>query len=145
MAIDSIVNAYQATMPVQSNKTVDKAKDAASPNGASKAADIPAAKPQTVHSEGKTVSREENEEAMDALLKQEDIAQEKLKKSIDSINKQLNNTECRFGFHEQTNRVMIKIVDKETDKVLKEFPPEKTLEMIAKVWELAGILMDEKM
>ena len=38
----------------------------------------------------------------------------------------------------------IKIVDKQTKEVLKEFPPEKTLDMIAKVWELAGILVDEK-
>jgi len=28
--------------------------------------------------------------------------------------------------------------------VLKEFPPEKTLDMIAKVWEMAGILVDER-
>jgi hypothetical protein len=36
------------------------------------------------------------------------------------------------------------IIDKDTKKVIKELPPEKTLDMIAKVWELAGILVDEK-
>lgn len=50
-----------------------------------------------------------------------------------------------FGIHEKTNRVIIKIVDKNTDKVIKEFPPEETLDMIAKVWEIAGILVDEKL
>ena len=35
-------------------------------------------------------------------------------------------------------------VDKDTKKVVKEFPPEKTLDMIAKVWEMAGLLVDEK-
>ena len=49
-----------------------------------------------------------------------------------------------FGVHESTNRVTIKIVDKKTKEVLKEYPPEKTLDMIAKVWELAGLLVDEK-
>ena len=49
-----------------------------------------------------------------------------------------------FGVHEATKRVTIKIVDKDTKKVVKEFPPEKTLDMIAKVWEMAGILVDEK-
>ena len=29
-------------------------------------------------------------------------------------------------------------------KTIKELPPEKTLDMIAKVWEMAGILVDEK-
>ena len=38
----------------------------------------------------------------------------------------------------------IKIIDKDTKKVLKEIPPEKTLDMIAKVWELAGLMVDEK-
>jgi flagellar protein FlaG len=40
--------------------------------------------------------------------------------------------------------VTIKIVDKESKKVIKELPPEKTLDMIARVWEMAGILVDEK-
>jgi flagellar protein FlaG len=39
---------------------------------------------------------------------------------------------------------MIKIVDRDSKKVIKELPPEKTLDMIAKVWELAGLLVDEK-
>ena len=29
-------------------------------------------------------------------------------------------------------------------EVIKEYPPEKTLDMIAKVWEMAGIMVDEK-
>ena len=56
----------------------------------------------------------------------------------------MNNSVAQFGIHDATNRVTIKIVDKETKKVLKEFPPEETLDMIAKVWELAGIMVDEK-
>ena len=39
---------------------------------------------------------------------------------------------------------MIKIIDKDTKKVVKEFPPEKTLDMLVKMWEMAGILVDEK-
>ena len=34
---------------------------------------------------------------------------------------------------------------KSPKEVLKEYPPEKTLDMIAKVWEVAGLLVDEKM
>ena len=54
-------------------------------------------------------------------------------------------SEAVFGIHDGTNRVMIKIVDKDTREVIKEFPPEETLDMIAKVWELAGIMIDERM
>ena len=68
---------------------------------------------------------------------------ETIKKAVNEIN-QRTNTEAIFGFHDATNRVTIKIVDKESKEVIKEYPPEETLDMIAKVWELAGILVDEK-
>lgn len=54
------------------------------------------------------------------------------------------NSEAVYGVHEGTNRVMIKIVDRETKKVIKEIPPEKSLDMLERAWEIAGILMDEK-
>ncbi len=69
---------------------------------------------------------------------------ETLKKKVSDLNRQLHTTECQYGIHEETQRVTLKIVDKETKEVLKELPPEKTLEMIAKVWEMAGLLVDEK-
>ena len=69
---------------------------------------------------------------------------EEIKKAVDQLNKKMNNSEAIFGIHEETNRVTIKIVDKNTKEVIKELPPEKTLDMIAKAWELAGLLVDEK-
>lgn len=69
---------------------------------------------------------------------------EQLRKAIEQLNKKMNNSEAVYGIHEATNRVTIKIVDKETKETIKEFPPEQTLDMIAKVWELAGIMVDEK-
>ncbi len=69
---------------------------------------------------------------------------EQLKKAVEEINKRANSSEAVFGVHEKTNRITIKIVDKESKEVIKEFPPEKTLDMIAKVWEMAGLMVDEK-
>ncbi len=72
-------------------------------------------------------------------------ASEEIKKAVDAINKKmLSRSEAIFGIHDKTNRVTIKIVDKDTKKVIKELPPEKTLDMLARVWEMAGILVDEK-
>lgn len=68
-----------------------------------------------------------------------------IKKAVDEINKKAHNSEAVFGIHDATNRVTIKIVDKDTKKVLKEYPPEKTLDMIVKVWEMAGLLVDKKL
>lgn len=71
---------------------------------------------------------------------------EKIRKSVEQLNKQIGHqhVEAQFGYHERTNRVTIKIVDKDTKEVIREVPPEKTLDMIAKAWELAGLLVDEK-
>ena len=68
-----------------------------------------------------------------------------VRQAISDINKKINpNTIAEYGYHEDTNRVTIKIVDKDSDKTIKEFPAEETLDMIAKVWELAGMFLDEK-
>lgn len=69
---------------------------------------------------------------------------EQIKQAIEKMNKQMYGSEAVFGIHEGTNRVTIKIVDKDTKAVIKELPAEKTLDMIQRVWEMAGILVDEK-
>ena len=81
----------------------------------------------------------------DSQAKQTISENSQIRKAVDEINKKAHNSEAVFGIHEATNRVTIKIVDKDTKKVLKEYPPEKTLDMIAKVWETAGLLVDQKL
>ena len=94
-----------------------------------------------------TVAKVDNEEGQDAganSQEQQQAADEKIKKAVEQLNKSTPHSEAIFGIHEDTNRVTIKIVDKTSKEVIKEFPPEETLDMIAKVWEAAGILVDEK-
>ena len=76
--------------------------------------------------------------------KDQQPSHEQIRKAVEKLNRNMQNTEAVFGIHEDTNRVTIKILDKNTKEVIKELPPEKTLDMIAKVWELAGILIDER-
>lgn len=64
--------------------------------------------------------------------------------AVKKLNSSTDSMEAVFGIHDDTNRVTIKMVDKASKEVLKEFPAEQTLDMIAKVWELAGIMVDEK-
>ena len=88
------------------------------------------------------VSKKDDGNANDG--RQNQTNNEQIRQAVDKLNKSMVNSEAIFGIHEKTNRVTIKIVDKESKKVIKELPPEKTLDMIAKVWEMAGILVDEK-
>lgn len=71
--------------------------------------------------------------------------QKMVQSAVEHINSNKNvKTRCEFKYHEATNRVSIKIIDKDTDEVIREIPPEKTLKMVEKMWELAGLLVDEK-
>lgn len=76
----------------------------------------------------------------------QEVSPEKVKSAIADINKKIRptHTQCEFRYHEETNRISITVKDSETKEVIKEIPPEKTLDMIAKTLELAGILVDEK-
>lgn len=65
--------------------------------------------------------------------------------AINEINNKIKQTHTRFEFsyHEVTKRVAIKVLDKETNKVIREIPPEESLEMLEKLWEIAGLFVDE--
>lgn len=76
--------------------------------------------------------------------KEQQPSAEQVRKAVEKLNKKMENSEAVFGIHEDTQRVTIKIVDRKTKEVIKELPPEKTLDMIARVWEMAGILVDER-
>ena len=93
-----------------------------------------------------SVTKAENESGQNAGANagEQQATNEKIKKAVEQLNKNMPNTEAVFGIHDETNRVTIKIVDKESKEVIREYPPEQTLDMIAKVWEMAGILVDEK-
>lgn len=56
----------------------------------------------------------------------------------------MTKTRCEYSYDEPTKRVSIKVFDENTDELIREVPPEKSLEMLQKMWELAGIIVDEK-
>jgi len=70
----------------------------------------------------------------------------RIKNAVDHANQTMRHakTKCEFSYHEETKRVSIKVIDEETEEVIREIPPEETLEMLSKMWELAGLMVDEK-
>ena len=90
---------------------------------------------------------EKSSDELQQELQQKLPSQEQIRKAVDDVNKKMitnQNSELQFGIHEGTHRVTIKVIDRQTKKVIKELPSEKTLDMIAKAWELAGIMVDER-
>lgn len=74
------------------------------------------------------------------------IDEELLEKSVDQANKSLeqHNRYIERKVHDVTKAVMYTLKDSNTEEVIAEFPPEKLQDMIAKMWELAGLVIDER-
>ena len=68
-----------------------------------------------------------------------DEAVEKLRNAGDLFNSRLD-----FRIDEATNRIVVKVIDTRTDKVIKEIPPEQLLQLAAKIQEMVGLLVDEE-
>jgi flagellar protein FlaG len=92
-------------------------------------------------------TNEEEAGTQTAAKAQQEARNKTLKAAVSNANSKLfkaTRTRCEFAYHDETKRVSIKVIDRDTDKVIREIPPEKTEELAEKMWELAGILVDEK-
>ena len=69
-----------------------------------------------------------------------------VQEAVDEINEALHymNERLEFSVHEATNRIMVRVLDRETEEVLREIPPEQILHLVAKLWELVGLLVDKR-
>lgn len=72
---------------------------------------------------------------------------ERVKEAIEKLNSDIRfkRTGCEFTYHEECNRVSIKLYDTNTKEVIREIPSEDTIRMLEKLNELAGLMIDEKM
>lgn len=90
----------------------------------------------------------ENKEVKHEVVEKKEIKvdRKELDSAVDKANRVLfkNNTHLKFEIHDKTNQVMVSIIEDESGEVLKEIPPKKMLDMVAKLWEIAGIFVDEK-
>ncbi|AKA44321.1 flagellar protein FlaG [Paenibacillus polymyxa] len=74
------------------------------------------------------------------------LGEEQLIKAIDRAVKALQgpSTTLEVSVHEKTHQIMVKVLNKESGELIREIPPEKTLDLVAKMMEIAGILVDQK-
>ncbi|MFC9711165.1 flagellar protein FlaG [Paenibacillus sp. NPDC056933] len=74
------------------------------------------------------------------------LGEEQLIRAIDRAVKALQGptTTLEMSVHEKTHQILVKVLNKETGELIREIPPEKTLDLVANMMEIAGILIDEK-
>ncbi|WNS42668.1 flagellar protein FlaG [Paenibacillus sp. MMS20-IR301] len=74
------------------------------------------------------------------------LGEEQVVKALDRALKALEgpSTTLEVSMHKETKTIMVKILNKETGELIREVPPEKTLDLVANMMQIAGIIVDER-
>lgn len=74
------------------------------------------------------------------------INKQELEKAIADVNDMIepHRTSLHYAYHEKLHTYYVQIVDSQTDKVIKEIPPKKFLDMYAMMAEQLGFITDDK-
>jgi len=70
---------------------------------------------------------------------------EALNKVVEKLNKtsELFNQRLTFKVHEETKRLIVKVIDDRTGEVVKEIPPKEMLELEESISEMIGMILDK--
>lgn len=79
-------------------------------------------------------------------LSEKENSEKEIKNAVSKINKFLEGegTHLQYEKHDVINQMIIKVIDDKTNEVIKEIPSRKILDMVAKMCEMAGVLVDKK-
>lgn len=90
-------------------------------------------------------TKDENVESI-KMLEEKKYTEDELIQDIESANEKFVAFDRRFEFsiHEKTKQIMVKVIDVTTDEIIREIPPEKILDLVAAIWEISGIIVDER-
>lgn len=88
--------------------------------------------PSTVKPKARDVMKTEPPISMDEIL-------EKLADISAAFNKRL-----AFSINEKLDQVVVKVIDTDTDKVIREIPPTELQHVHERIREVIGILFDER-
>lgn len=95
-----------------------------------------AKEPAKVETEKKVNTEDKNE------TRNIEVAVEKINKHLE-----ISNTRIKFKIHESetslNNKVSIKVIDEDSDKVIAEIPSEEAIELSERMEQIIGFLFDE--
>jgi len=63
---------------------------------------------------------------------------DRLEKTYLAFNRRLS-----FRMNDEIGQVVVKVIDAETEKVIKEIPPEEIQDVVARIQKAIGVLVDE--
>ena len=74
------------------------------------------------------------------------ISAEELTKAVEDIQSRLDSMGSRLNFavNKEPDAVVVKVTDRQSGELIKQFPSEQVLQLRKKLQELSGLLFDEK-
>ena len=80
------------------------------------------------------------------MTQKEKGKQEQVKPTTEALNNFLEfmGAEIRFKVHEKSQRLFVQLVSEKDQRVLRQYPPEEFLDMVARIREFVGIFLDKK-
>ena len=72
------------------------------------------------------------------------LTKSQLRVLVEESNKEIPENTLRLELHETSNRLMVKLIDKNTEEVIKEIPSEEFLDMVGRIKEFMGVFLDER-
>jgi flagellar protein FlaG len=90
---------------------------------------------------------EAKQKIVDSSVQEKDGKEkEVVENTVESLNKfmDLMTADIRFSMHQKSNRLMVQLVSAKDQTVLREYPSNEFLDMIANIRDFVGILTDKK-
>lgn len=94
-----------------------------------------------------SVSKEDNVNSVTKNQDDENMVNEnQVKNAIDELNKTLKDSDktVTYSMHKDSNTIVVKIKNRVTGEIIKEFPNEKNLDFISKIIKKTGLYFDQK-
>lgn len=140
MAAETKVSAARPAAPV---KAVESSTEK---NAAQETSSQPQSSLDSMHSPDVKVILNGEEQKQAEKKEKEELEEKDVKDLAEQLNEYMDELNCnlQFNYYEKLGRLGVKMINRDTQEVIKEFPPEKLLEAMEKTKEWIGMFLDQK-
>jgi len=135
MRIDSMTNSFQPQEKAQQVQAVKQSGTESKPIEKASAENTNKKNTEIMNAEANLSAEQRSQQKEQEVIR----AIEKANKNFRTFDRRLE-----FSIHDTTKQILVKVINTNDDSVIREIPSEKVLDMVAHMWEVAGILVDEK-
>ncbi len=92
------------------------------------------------------VRKDIEQKSQEVAQQSSDLSKEEIQELIEQLNKKLDylNKYLKITLDEDLEIPVVKILERDTDRVIRQIPPEHVLKLMKKIDEMLGILLSER-